>query len=212
MDLSAAARVRAQAYLDELYRWNRRLNLTSVPREQAWARHVQDSLSILDAVTPPHGARVVDIGTGAGLPGIPLAITRADLEVTLLDADVRRCGVLVHVCGMLGLDRVTVLTGRAETLGRDAGVRETFDMAVSRATAAAPALCELALPLLRVGGTLAALVGDAPASAADSVRAAALCGGGPPRAAGAAVLVVGKLAATPDDYPRRPGIPARRPL
>ena len=155
---------------------------------------------------------MVDIGAGAGLPGIPLALARPDLEVTLLDADRRRCGFLVHVCGLVGLDRVVVLARRAETAGRDPGLRESFDIAVSRATAAAPVLCELALPLLRVGGTLAALVADAEAAAAAAGRAAALCGGAPPRAAGASVLIVAKVARTPADYPRRPGVPSRRPL
>src|SRR4029077_11625621 len=129
----------------------------SVPRDRAWSRHLDDSLTILDVVTPPAAARVVDVGAGAGLPGIPLALARPDLEVTLLEADGRRCGFLVHVCGLLELDRVAVLTRRAETAGRDSGLRESFDLAVSRATAAAPVLCELALPLVRAGGTLAAL-------------------------------------------------------
>jgi len=212
MDVGDAARERLGAYLDELYRWTGRLNLTTVPRDQAWARHVEESLALLAVADPAPGATIVDIGSGAGLPGIPVAVVRPDLEVTLLEADARRSGFLVHVCGLLGLARVRVVTARAETAGHDPAMREQFDLAVSRATAAAPALCELALPLVRVGGRLAALVGDAATAARLARGAADVCGGGPPRPLTSSVLGVDKLRPTPDDYPRRAGLPGRRPL
>ena len=212
MDVGNTARERLDIYLDELYRWNRRLNLTRVPRHQAWARHVAESRSLLEIAAPSTGASVVDIGSGAGLPGVPIAVLRADLEVTLLDADARRAGFLVHVCGVLGLDRVRVVTDRAETAGHDPAMREHFDLAVSRATAAAAALCELALPLVRVGGRLVALVGDAASDAHSARRAAELCGGGPPQALSPSLLGVDKHGRTPGQYPRRAGMPARRPL
>jgi 16S rRNA (guanine527-N7)-methyltransferase len=202
-----------ERWLDELYRWNARVNLTAVPRPQAWERHALDSLRLLDAWSMPGSAHVVDIGSGGGAPGLPLAVVRGDLRVTLVDADRRKAAFLIHAVALLGLgDRAVVLDRRAEALGRDPAHRETYDTAVSRATAAPAALCELALPLVRPGGTLVALVSDASAAAVDCAAAAALLGGGPPRAVGEAVLVVPKLTPTSGAYPRRDGVPARRPL
>jgi 16S rRNA (guanine527-N7)-methyltransferase len=189
-----------------------RLNLTTVPRADAWDRHVGEALELLAVAPPAEGARLVDVGSGAGLPGIPMAVVRPDLEVVLCESDRRRAGFLTHVAGLLGLRGVSVIAVRAEELGRTAEARESFDAAVSRATAAPPVLCELCLPLLRCGGHLAALVRDAHAAAAGCARAALACGGGKPVAAALGVLVVPKLQPTPDTYPRRPGIPARRPL
>ena len=199
-------------WLDEVERWNRRVDLTTVPRDQAHARHVDDAVHLLRMAPPPPAAAVVDVGSGAGSPGIPLAVLRPDLRVTLLDSDRRRCGFLLHVCGLLGLDGVEVLAARAEDAGRDPRRRESWDVAVSRATAPAPVLCELALPLLRVGGMLVAIVSGAESAARACAPAAGACGGDVPRALDARLLVVDKVAPTPDLYPRRAGTPARRPL
>ena len=212
MDLDDTARLRLDDYLAELYRWNARLNLTTVPPAQAWTRHVEESLSILEVVAPPAGTAVIDVGSGAGLPGIPLAIARPDLAVTLLDADGRRGGFLLHVCGLLGLERVRVMVARAEAAGHDPALRETQDLAVSRATAAPAVLCELCLPLLRTGGQLLALVADAPAAVAGCAAAAERCGGGSPAAPTPTLLRVAKRRPTPAELPRRAGLPRRRPL
>jgi 16S rRNA (guanine527-N7)-methyltransferase len=212
LTLAAAERGLLERYLDELYEWNTRFNLTRVPAGQAWDRHVEEALELLAAVPPPEGARLVDVGSGAGIPGVPIAVVRPDLEVVLCDSDHKRAGFLAHVVDRLGLRRVEVAAVRAEELGRSAGAREAFDAAVSRATAAPPALCELCLPLLRVGGSMAALVSDAPTAATACAAAAAACGGGTPTAPAHGVLVVGKERPTPERYPRRPGIPARRPI
>ena len=201
-----------ERYLDELYAWNARLNLTAVPREAAWDRHVGEALGLLEAAPIAEGCRVVDVGSGAGLPGIPLAVVRPDLELTLCESDRRRAGFLLHVAGLLGLRGVRVVALRAEELGRRPEGREAFDAAVSRATAAPAALCELCLPLVRPGGRLIALVRDAGAATAECRVAAATCGGGDPTAAAPGVLVVPKVATTPDLYPRRPGVPTRRPI
>jgi 16S rRNA (guanine527-N7)-methyltransferase len=183
-----------------------------VPREAAWDRHVQEALGLLEAAPLAEGSEVVDVGSGAGLPGIPLAVVRPDLRVLLCDSDRRRAGFLTHVAGLLGLRGVRVAALRAEELGRRPEGREAFDAAVSRATAAPAALCELGLPLVRRGGRLIALVRDAGAAASGCRAAAAACGGGEPSAAAAGVLVVPKVGATPELYPRRPGVPSRRPL
>jgi 16S rRNA (guanine527-N7)-methyltransferase len=160
-----------EAYLDELDRWSARLNLTSIPREQRWVRNVVEVEDLLHATAPPVASRVVDIGSGGGVPGMVLAILRPDLSVTLLDSDQRKVGFLIHVAGLLGLSQVVVEALRAEDAGRREGMREAFDLATSRATAPPPVLCELALPMLRIGGSLCALVADArrlPAAGGDT--------------------------------------------
>lgn len=207
-----ASRARLERYLDEMEHFAGRMNLTSVPREQAWERHIVDSLTLLEVAAPAPGSSLVDVGSGAGLPGVPMAVLRPDLAVTLLEADARRAGFLIHAAGLLGLGTVTVVAARAEAYGRLPPGREGFDLAVSRATAPPAVLCELALPLVRLGGRLAALVGDAPAAAAACARAAELCGGAPPQAPAPGVLVVGKQSPTPPRLPRREGVPNRRPL
>ena len=95
-------------YLDELARWSAHLNLTAVPREQAWSRHIEQALDLLDVAAPVSGCRVVDIGSGGGVPAVVFAIVRPDIRVTMLEADVRKSGFLVHVAGMLGLRNVEV--------------------------------------------------------------------------------------------------------
>lgn len=200
------------AYFDELERWSSRLNLTSIPREQMWWRNVGEAMELLDVAAPPPRSRVVDIGSGGGVPGIVLAILRPDLRVTMVEADRRKSAFLVHVSGLLGLPDTEVEAVRAEDAGRDLDLRETFDLATSRAAAPPPVLCELALPLLRVGGSLCALVAEAVAALEPCTAAAAACGGGAPEAPANGVLRVRKLAPTPDGYPRRPGTPNRHPI
>ena len=156
---------------------------------------------------PAAGARVVDVGSGAGIPGIPVAVVRPDLEVVLCNSDHKRAAFLEHIATLLGLERVSVAAVRAEELGRTPGAREGFDLALSRATAPPPVLCELCLPLLRRGGRLAALVRDAPAAAPLCAAAAAACGGGRPEAPSADVLIVPKVAPTPTPTPAAPGSP-----
>jgi 16S rRNA (guanine527-N7)-methyltransferase len=199
-------------YLDELYRWNRRVNLTGVPREAAERRHLDDSRRLLGVASPAPGTRMVDVGSGAGVPGMVLAILRPDLRVTLVEADRRRAGFLVHVSALCGCANVVVEPRRAEAVGRDAGQRAAFDLAVSRAAAPVAALCELALPLLKVGGRLVALVADSPEAVERAGVAARACGGGDPRLPVPGILLVTKVAPTPDAFPRRPGVPSRHPL
>jgi len=159
-----------EAYLDELDRWSSRLNLTSIPRAQMWSRNVVEVEALLEVAAPEPGSTVVDIGSGGGVPGIVIAILRPDLSITLLDSDRRKTGFLTHVAGVLGLPRVRVEALRAEDAGRMKGMREAFDLATSRATAPPPVLCELALPLLRIGGSLCALVARADTAIATSAE------------------------------------------
>ena len=199
-------------YLDELYRWNRRINLTTIPREEAERRHLAEARHLLVHAAPAAGALVADIGAGGGVPGLVMAILRPDLRVTLIESDRRKAGFLVHAAALCDCTRVTVEARRAEEVGHDAAHRDTYDLAVSRATASAPVLCELALPLLRVGGRLVALVADAEADLPAASAAASACGGGVPIALAPGILSITKVAPTPELYPRRAGMPARRPL
>jgi 16S rRNA (guanine527-N7)-methyltransferase len=200
------------AYLDELERWSARLNLTSIPRDRMWSRNIVEVEELLAVAEPATGSRVADIGSGGGVPGIVIAILRPDLSVTLIDSDQRKAGFLIHVAGLLGLSGVDVEAIRAEDAGRRRDLRECFDLATSRATAPPPVLCELALPLVRTGGALCALVADAPGAVSACIAAASACGGGAPDAPATGVLRVRKVETTPDGYPRRPGIPNRHPI
>jgi 16S rRNA (guanine527-N7)-methyltransferase len=173
---------------------------------------VEDSLVLLEHLGDAH--TLVDVGSGGGMPGIPVAVARPDVEVTLLEADGRKAAFLVHAAASLGL-AVRVLAERAEDAGRGP-LREAFDVAASRALGPMPVVAELCLPLVRVGGRLLAMR----TAAEDAGAPWELLGGGAPSvlpaptaARGDGVLVeVRKAAPTPDAYPRRPGLPARRPL
>jgi 16S rRNA (guanine(527)-N(7))-methyltransferase RsmG len=181
-------------HLDELDRWNRRLNLTTVPRDRAWDRHVVETLALLDRAGLPTGYRCADLGSGGGIPGLVIAILRPDVSMTLVESDRRKVGFLVHVCGLLDLANVTVVAQRADEMARDPLHQEAYDAIVSRAMAPPPLLWTLAKPLLRVGGTLWALVSDG-----DAVAAATSLSGDESDAqrAAAGLLSVTKLAATP---------------
>jgi 16S rRNA (guanine527-N7)-methyltransferase len=206
------AEPRLLRYLDELYRWNQRINLTSISREEAQSRHLAEARRLLVHAAPAPGARVADIGAGGGVPGLVMAILRPDLRVTLIESDRRKAGFLVHVAAVCECPQVTVEPRRAEEVGHDPAHRDAYDLAVSRATASAPVLCELALPLLHAGGRLLALVADAEADARIAAAAASACGGGMPAALAPGILSITKVAPTPELYPRRAGMPARRPL
>jgi 16S rRNA (guanine527-N7)-methyltransferase len=178
---------------------------------------IQDCLVLLEHLGDAR--TVVDIGSGGGLPGIPLKLARPELEMTLIEADQAKAAFLVQACARLGLDGVDVEAVRAEEAGHDRRLRERFDVAVARALAPMPVLAELCLPLVRVGGRLLAQKTDredlpAAARAIDtlggSLRAVMPARSGI-RDAGT-IVIVDKLLPTPSMYPRRPGVPSRKPL
>jgi 16S rRNA (guanine527-N7)-methyltransferase len=178
---------------------------------------IEDSLVLVEYLGDAR--RVVDVGSGGGLPGIPLKIVRPELELTLIEADQAKAAFLVHACAVLGLDGVQVVARRAEEAGHDPRLRETFDVAVARALAPMPVLAELCLGLVRVGGRLLAQKTGAE-DLAGAARAIEVMGGvltaihASPSVArrGGTVVVVDKIRPTPSAYPRRPGIPGRKPL
>lgn len=212
-------------YHRELERGNRRANLTSVADwRRAQAVHYLDSLSVLAAIPPAllRSGRLADVGSGAGLPGIALRIAVPSLRVALVEATRKKADFLRGLGESLGLDGVEVLACRAETLGRDPAAREAFDVVTARGVARLNALAELTLPLCRVGGVVVASKGaDAEAEAAGAERAVRTLGGAlrevrrvdvPGLDRPRALVVLDKVAPTPDRYPRRPGIPGKRPL
>jgi 16S rRNA (guanine527-N7)-methyltransferase len=178
---------------------------------------VEDSLVLLEHLGQAH--RVVDVGSGGGLPGLPLKIARPDLNMTLVEADQNKAAFLVQACAKLGLTDVEVIARRAEEAGHEPRLRESFDLAVARALAPTPVLVELCLPLVRVGGRLLAQKTDKEETAAAE-RAIGLLGGSleaivpAPSTArrSGTVMIVAKVRPTPSAYPRRPGVPARKPL
>lgn len=205
-----------------LTEWNARIDLTAVlDPEEMVDRHYLDSAAPLALGLIPQGARVIDVGTGAGLPGIPLCILRPDLRVTLLDAQRKRVTFLQAAIEALDLPAQAVHM-RAEDAARDEARRETYDVAVSRAVAATPTLLELTLPFVRVGGRAIAWKGPGlQAELEQARRAAHLLGGAlegvldapvPGRDWQHVLLVCAKRQKTARQYPRRAGLPGKNPL
>jgi 16S rRNA (guanine527-N7)-methyltransferase len=223
-----------QVYYDELIAWNQRFNLTAVTEyDHGQIRHFLDSLTCLLAIgsskgecwwpgVPPPGTRVIDVGSGAGFPGLPIKILYPRICLTLLEATGKKTEFLKHVVTRLDLDSVTVLHGRAEEVGQDETHREYYDLVLARAVADLPVLVEYLLPLCRLGGKCIAQKGSsAHEELAAAQRAIALLGGEvhyvvPVELSGLAetrhLVVINKVARTPQKYPRRPGVPSKRPL
>lgn len=178
---------------------------------------VEDSLALLDLLGDAR--LLVDVGSGGGLPGLPLKIARPELEVTLVESDQAKAAFLVQATARMRLRGVVVVNRAAEELGQDPRYRETFDVAVARALAPMPVLVELCLPLVRIGGRLLAQKTDREDVSAAETAIEALGGSlssvhASPTAARSrgTVVVVDKVVLTPVAYPRRPGVPRRKPL
>ncbi len=207
-------------YVGLLLEANQTVNLTSLrDRDQAWERHVLDSLTLLPLLRPLEpGARLIDVGSGGGLPGVPLAICRPDLRVTLLEATERKARFLARCVAELPLPGASVLCERAERAARDPQHREGYDAATCRAVGPLREILEYTLPFLKVGGRLLAMKGrKAEEELAAAENALRLLGGGIAEkvatAGGAGlVLVIRKERPVGDSYPRPPGRPRKRPL
>jgi len=205
--------------------WNTRMNLTGdASLEATIDRHFLDSVAPL-AYTAlwPEGTSVIDVGTGAGFPGLPLAILRPDFQVTLLDSLQKRLTFLQAVTEALQLTNITFVHARAEDAGRDPAFRERYDVATARAVAAVPALMELLLPFVRVGGNAICYKGPAAEDELrDGERASRLLGGGAVKVLPVSLpdhpdwrhclLISQKRMSTPKAFPRKAGLPAKVPL
>lgn len=210
-------------YEQELLDWNQRINLTATsdPREIA-VKHILDSLTCFLAVPIGAGMRVLDVGTGAGFPGMVIRIHAPDTSVVLLDSTRKKLLFLEHLARVLGLTGVETVHARAEDAGRDRRYRERFDLVVARAVAELRVLLELCLPFVRVGGAFLALKGPRGDAEVDPAgRALTILGGEVERvvplslpfgAGERRLILVRKRRPTPPAYPRSAGVPARKPL
>jgi len=211
------------AFTSLLLEWNGRFNLTRItePAEIA-VKHYLDSLSLLAVVEIPSGASVIDIGTGAGFPAIPLKIARPDLRITLLDSVRKKITFLEAAVASLDFEDVELIHGRAEDVGKDKTYRERHDLAVSRAVSRLSVLSELCIPFCKIGGRFAAYKGvDVDDELRESAEAIRILGGDPPAAhkftlpqsdLKRTLVVVRKVRSTPGGYPRKAGVPERNPL
>jgi len=213
-----------EQYAELLIHWNKtRANLTAITEPVAIEiRHFLDSLSLVLAMELRPGLSVIDVGTGAGFPGLPLKIVYPDLALTFLEATAKKIAFLEHVSETLGLVGVNYVNLRAEEAGQHAAHRAQYDVVTARAVAYLPVLAEYLLPLCKVGGRCIAMKGEsAAAELAESKNALRILGGRPTdlipvSLPGVAekhyLIVIEKIAATPRMYPRRPGLPAKKPL
>ncbi len=212
-----------EIYLKELKEWNNRFNLTALKDEnEIIIKHIYDSLLIISTANWQKEAKVIDVGTGAGFPGIPLKIMNEELEITLVDSTEKKKEFLEHVIEILKLNKVTALHARAEELGRREECRENYDIAVARAVAKLPILLEYCLPLVKVGGVFIAYKGSRAVEELESAGKALQELGGKvaritefalPENQGKRVLIeIKKESKTDKRYPRRIGVAAKRSL
>ena len=207
----------------ELLVWNERVNLTAIRDEEGIrVKHFLDSFSCVLAWKENPPRRLIDVGTGAGFPGLPLKILYPSMQLTLVESVGKKTAFCRHVTEMLKMEDVQIVTARAEAVGRLPEHREAYQWAVARAVAGLPVLMEYLLPLVRVGGLVLAQKGlSGPAEAHASEKALMLLGGRmkqliPVTLPGVVeeryLVVAEKVAATPEKYPRLPGTPAKKPL
>jgi len=210
-------------YARELDVWNQRYSLTAIVEpEKVRVKHFLDSFSTYLVMKGSLGQRVIDVGTGAGFPGIPLKILLPDLQVTLVDSVRKKTEFCRHVIDALQLEGIQVERARIEHLGQQPAYREQYDWAIARAVAHLSTLSEYLLPLVRVGGRALAMKGEqGPHEAHQAQSAVSLLGGDlqqikkvtlPGVVEERYLITIHKKATTPEKYPRRVGTPGKRPL
>ena len=212
-------------YYQELIDWNQRVNLTTITDyEDVQIRHFLDSLTVTLAWQQQNKVelRLIDVGTGAGIPGIPLKILLPNIKLVLLEATAKKAAFLHHLKHKLGLDNVEIVVGRAEEIAHLSQYRERFDVALSRAVAPLPTLVELTLPFCAIGGSfIAQKKGAIDQEISKAAKAISLLGGNLRQVKRIdleeftdehQLVIIDKVSPTPELYPRRPGIPSKKPL
>lgn len=209
-----------EIYLKELLAWNKKYNLTAITDpEEIRIKHFEDSLALLQAIQLTNQS-VIDVGTGAGFPGIPLKIVCPGIKLTLLEATKKKVEFLKHIVSALNLADVEIIRGRAEEIAK--GKRETFDIVVSRAVAKLNVLCEYCLPFVKIGGMFVAYkekkVEEEVAKASKAIE---ILGGRlkeikkvklPNSDIVRSLVIIEKTSPTPSNFPRRAGMAKKRPL
>ncbi len=208
-------------YMNLLIEWNKRINLTAITEpDEIILKHFVDSLTISKYISD--GTRVVDVGTGAGFPGIPLKIYRQDIEITLLDSLQKRINFLDEVIRELNLEKIETVHSRVEDFGKDKKYREKFDIATSRAVANLATLSEYLLPLVKVGGKVISMKGSLIEEELEHSKNAIKILGGkvekvdefdlPNSDISRNIILINKIKETPNKYPRKAGEPSKKPL
>ncbi|MBL8089334.1 MAG: 16S rRNA (guanine(527)-N(7))-methyltransferase RsmG [Anaerolineales bacterium] len=210
-------------YEKELMEWNQKFNLTAIRDvESIRVKHFLDSYSCVLAWQANPPLRLIDVGTGAGFPGLPLKIIYPQMHVTLVESVGKKAMFCQHIVSKLGLENIDVIKTRAEDIGQDKNHRESYDVAVARAVANLNILSEYLLPLVKIGGSVLAQKGETAHAEAQSAEKAIKVLGGklkqiiPVQLPGVAderfLVLIDKIHATPEGYPRKAGIPAKMPI
>ena len=208
-------------YMNLLIEWNEKMNLTAITDpEEIILKHFIDSITIIKDIED--GSKVVDVGTGAGFPGIPVSIMNPTLKITLVDSLNKRLIFLQEVVNKLNLKNIEIVHARAEEFGQNKKYRENFDISTSRAVANLSTLSEYLIPLVKVGGKVISMkASDAQAEIEDAQKAIEVLGGRiekidefnlPQSDIGRTVVVIKKEKQTPNKYPRKPGTPSKEPI
>lgn len=211
------------AYRGGILQWNEFVNLTAIrDPEEFTVKHFIDSVACYDFPQYADAEEVVDMGTGAGFPGVPLAILSPEKKFVLIDSLNKRLKIIQDLCQNIGINNVVTIHGRAEDLGKDAKHREKYDLCVSRAVASLNVLCEYCLPFVKPGGSMIAYKGsDAEKEIVEAKKAIRILGGEiddmvevsiSEKASEHKILIIKKIGKTPSKYPRKAGTPAKEPL
>jgi 16S rRNA (guanine527-N7)-methyltransferase len=217
---------RFEIYYHALIDWNTQVNLTAITDyEDTQVKHFLDSLTIVLAIGSDivgKNLKVIDVGTGAGFPGIPLKIVFPEIDLNLLEATAKKSKFLEQLVSQLNLKDVVIVNGRAEEIAHQLQFREQFDVVLSRAVASLPALVELALPFCKTGGYFVAQKkGDIAEEMAQAQKVVTVMGGRLRKIMpvemkefddNRCLVIIDKVESTPTRYPRRPGMPEKRPI
>ena len=208
-------------YMNLLVDWNKKINLTAIVEpNEIILKHFVDSLTILKYISD--GTKIIDVGTGAGFPGIPLKIAKPSIEIVLLDSLQKRINFLEEVIKQLNIEKIKTIHSRVEDFGKDQKYREKFDMATSRAVANLSTLSEYLLPLVKVGGKVISMKGSFIGEELENSKNALNILGGkiekieklnlPNSDMNRNILIINKIKNTPNKYPRKAGEPSKKPL
>lgn len=210
-----------EQYMDGILEWNKKINLTAITdREEFISKHFVDSVLSYNFRDYIDADSIIDIGTGAGFPGIPLAIVSPDKKFVLADSLNKRLKVINELASKIGIDNIETVHGRAEELARNKKYREAFDLCISRAVANLAVLCEYCLPFIKVGGHLLAYKGpDAEEEVKMAEKAIKILGGKLIEIVSVDldgydhnIVVIEKINKTPSKYPRKAGTPGKEPI